>query len=102
MQNKIILFDKEMVALSILNHLLIEVDGSDHIFVHLAADLRHQALIAHKGMEANPAITDIELVTAVTGIWGRQSWLPYLSCHHKSSISLLFLRDIHWHRIGYV
>ena len=69
MQNKIILFDKEIVALSILNHLLIEVDGSDHIFVHLAADLRHQALIAHKGMEANPAITDIELVTAVTGIW---------------------------------
>ena len=29
MQNKIILFDKEIVALSILNHLLIEVDGSD-------------------------------------------------------------------------
>ena len=28
MQNKIILFDKEIVALSILNHLLIEVDGS--------------------------------------------------------------------------
>ena len=55
--------------LSILNHLLIEVDGSGHIFFHLAANLRHQALITHKGMEANPAITDGELVTAVTGVW---------------------------------